>query len=246
MRGGTFAFIGDISEPAGRMAGRASGNAGPGYAGQFGSPEFFASARAGDERALRTMEKQGYGLAWKKQRRWASVEREVGKDSARYAPGWSAASLKPRGLLTGRRVYGMNRAMSNFHGATLKMGLGIGAAMALLQGATAPRGHMVSQLAAGTGATAGGMLGAAVGGLMLGLPGELIGGWVGGTAGEKVGAAVHAFTDIAHSAQHLNFGGHYQDTQEAFTMRQRAVQEMSTSLLNARQYLGKEAALLHQ
>jgi hypothetical protein len=28
-------------------------------------------------------------------------------------------------------------------------------------------------------------------------------------------------------------------------MRQRAAQEMSGSLLNARQYLGKEAALMH-
>jgi hypothetical protein len=40
-------------------------------------------------------------------------------------------------------------------------------------------------------------------------------------------------------------GGDYQDTQVAWTMRQRAAQEMSGSLLNARQYLGKEAALMH-
>jgi hypothetical protein len=40
-------------------------------------------------------------------------------------------------------------------------------------------------------------------------------------------------------------GGGYQDTQTAYTMRQRAAQELTGSLLNARPYLGKEAALMH-
>lgn len=46
--------------------------------------------------------------------------------------------------------------------------------------------------------------------------------------------------------QKVQFGGHYQDTQAAFTMRQLAVQEMSGSLLNARQYLGNEGFYFHR
>lgn len=45
--------------------------------------------------------------------------------------------------------------------------------------------------------------------------------------------------------QHLpNFGGQYQDTQRAATMRQAAVQQIQGSKLNARSALGGEAKLL--
>lgn len=47
--------------------------------------------------------------------------------------------------------------------------------------------------------------------------------------------------------QHLpNFGGQYQDTQRAMTMRQAAVQQIQGSKLNARSALGGEAKLLGQ
>jgi len=44
----------------------------------------------------------------------------------------------------------------------------------------------------------------------------------------------------------VQFGRGFVDNQEAYTMRQMAVQEMAGSLLNARQYLGNEAFFMHQ
>ncbi len=41
-------------------------------------------------------------------------------------------------------------------------------------------------------------------------------------------------------------GGNYQDFDAAYTMRQVAVREIGNSLSNARPYLGKEGALMHQ
>lgn len=43
-----------------------------------------------------------------------------------------------------------------------------------------------------------------------------------------------------------NVGGGYQDTQQAYTMRQRAVQAIQQSRMNARSVLGNEASLLHR
>lgn len=43
-----------------------------------------------------------------------------------------------------------------------------------------------------------------------------------------------------------NFGGQYQDTQQAYTMRQRGVQAMQASRMNARSVLGSEARSLHR
>jgi hypothetical protein len=77
-------------------------------------------------------------------------------------------------------------------------------------------------------------------------PDEIAGQIIGGTVGEKIGSTVAPLEELSHQAYHLNFGGNYEDTEVAWTMRQRAVQEMGSSALNARQYLGKEAALMHQ
>ena len=88
MAGGSIPIITDAFELVGRMAGRAVGNSGPGYEGQFGSPGFFAAAHVGDERALRTMEKKGYGLTWKLGPKWqTAVEKEILKDKARFEIG---------------------------------------------------------------------------------------------------------------------------------------------------------------
>jgi len=43
-----------------------------------------------------------------------------------------------------------------------------------------------------------------------------------------------------------NFGGNFQDTQQAYTMRQRGVQAMQQSRMNARSVLGSEARTLHR
>jgi hypothetical protein len=52
--------------------------------------------------------------------------------------------------------------------------------------------------------------------------------------------------EIGRQAQHSNFCGDYKDSEAAFTMRQRAVQEMGSSALNARRHLGSEAVMMHQ
>ena len=57
--------------------------------------------------------------------------------------------------------------------------------------------------------------------------------------------AVGKLEDEGRYARRFHFGGDYQDSQKAFTMRQRAEAEMSSSLLNARHQLGNEARLMH-
>ena len=51
--------------------------------------------------------------------------------------------------------------------------------------------------------------------------------------------------ELDQNVRRVNMGGDYHDTQVAWTMRQRATQEMAGSLRGARQYLRKEAALMH-
>jgi hypothetical protein len=104
---------------------------------------------------------------------------------------------------------------------------------------------MIKRGAEGIGMLTGQAMGGAVGGLLFGMPGEIAGQIIGGTVGEKIGSTLKPIEDLGHQAYHLNFGGEYHDTEIAYTQRQRAIQEMSTSCLNARQWLGKEAVLFH-
>jgi hypothetical protein len=78
-----------------------------------------------------------------------------------------------------------------------------------------------------------------------GLPGMAVGLVLDPVLKETVGKGLQALHDFGRNSSRLNTGGNYRDTQVACTMRQAAVQEMSHSLLNARQYLGREAAYLH-
>ena len=115
--------------------------------------------------------------------------------------------------------------------------------MAMLATGQAPTGHKVSTFAS----QAMPWMGFAVGQALSGNVGGMIGGVVGDMAIKSaVGKGLQAFMEFGHRSAQLETGGDYQDTEVAFTMRQRAAQEMSRSLLNARQYLGREAVLLHQ
>jgi hypothetical protein len=88
---------------------------------------------------------------------------------------------------------------------------------------------------------------------------DVVGGFLGGPIGQIVAQAtiapvlqtaiekpLEAFAGLNHRVTHLGMGGDYEDTELAYTMRQRAAMEMGSSLLNARQYLGLEAKLFHQ
>ena len=77
--------------------------------------------------------------------------------------------------------------------------------------------------------------------------GGVIGGGVTGLVGDKKArvATQRLVNAIAITRPRVRFGGNFKDSQPAFTMRQKAEQELGGSLLNARRYLGREAQLMH-
>lgn len=105
------------------------------------------------------------------------------------------------------------------------------------------------------GSTAGAVIGQAL--IPVPVVGALIGGLAGGIGGYNTGrdimdapamGAASLATSIHRTSmavRRLSFGVDFRDNASAHTMRQRAVQEMSGSLLNARQYLGNESMFLH-
>ena len=145
------------------------------------------------------------------------------------------------GAVFGRPVKGLGVGLSHLKGiGYFATGAGI------LESALAPRGHKMSGFAGGVGRTAGFAVGDIIGNTIAGP----IGGFVLGSLTEKVGGAVgdavQMFNDFNRTIKHINMGGNYEDSRVAYTMRQRAAQEMGTSVMNARAWLGKEAVLMHQ
>ena len=57
---------------------------------------------------------------------------------------------------------------------------------------------------------------------------------------------VRAVTDLGRQIRHLEFGGHYTDTETAQRLRMQAFYEMSGATSAARRYLGQEAYFLHR
>jgi hypothetical protein len=87
------------------------------------------------------------------------------------------------------------------------------------------------------------------------IPGSLAGGPIGGALTEavlsaplerKIKAGINSFIDAGRDRNRLHMGGGYVDSEPAYTMRQRAAQEIGRGLMNARQHLGNEAMLYHQ
>lgn len=111
---------------------------------------------------------------------------------------------------------------------------------------------------ANIGTAGGAMIGATIGSALLPIGGTLVGGLIGGIGGYIAGESVigdfamdrgQMFSAAAVSAsakRKVQFGSNFRDTQQAYTMRQVAVQEMAGSLLNARQYLANEASFFHR
>ena len=113
--------------------------------------------------------------------------------------------------------------------------------LAAFMAGMAPKGH---KLSSGAGQMAP-MLGSAIGTLFGGMPGAIIGGFAGDALAQSaLGTGMQWLHDFDQSRRKLGMGGDYVDTQTAFTMRARASQQLSGSLLNARHWLGKEAALM--
>lgn len=232
-------LFGDIFEASARVAGRKKDD-GPRWEGVAPSDEFFAAARHGDSSALNTLKDKYYGTSWKRGFH-SSVEAEMWKGADRGF----FRKIVPRGALTGYKHYGLGRAAATVSRGSLKVGGLMALPFTALAMGSAERGKMGNALVKSAGETVGGFAGAAAGAFLLGLPGELIGGWAGSEIGGLIEKPMQMAQDYYKQSHHLNFGGDYQDTEAAYTQRQRAVQEMGRSALNARQWPGKEALLLH-
>lgn len=152
----------------------------------------------------------------------------------------------PGGAIFGRPIKGLSLGMSHLHANFGPMGLGLGALATGLEILSAPKRHKLSALVGGLGKAAGfgigDVLGTIAGGPVIGM----LSGLLGTEAGGLIGTGFQMFSEFNRNMRHLNTGGDYQDTEVAYTMRQRAAQEMAGSVMNARQYLGKEALLMHQ
>jgi hypothetical protein len=59
-------------------------------------------------------------------------------------------------------------------------------------------------------------------------------------------AVTNALIGVTAPARDVNFGGNYQDTMAAATMRQRGVQAINNSVMNSRSVLGQEARLMNR
>lgn len=110
----------------------------------------------------------------------------------------------------------------------------------------APRGHVASTFMASGLGNAFMLPASALGGLVGGPVGEIVAGIAGYYLGDKIGHSYQAVVEAGQQLRRFNAGGDYRDSEVAYTMRQRASLELSSSLLNARQYLGKEALMFHE
>ena len=112
------------------------------------------------------------------------------------------------------------------------------------------------------GGFAGSLIGAGIGSLVAPGIGTVVGGIIGGIGGafggaasggalfggitKNLGLAARSIVRTARAVDTVQFGGNFVDSRAAHTMRQRAVQDMSGSMMNARQFLGNEAIFLHE
>jgi hypothetical protein len=125
---------------------------------------------------------------------------------------------------------------------------------------TARKGNLIgagvsaagAEVAAAVGYTTGAAAGSIIGSFILPIIGTEVGAIVGGGIGSlvsdrKARTAIQKLYNFAEvSRPRVRFGGNFKDSQPAYTMRQKAEQELGASLLNARRYLGREAQLMHQ
>ena len=140
------------------------------------------------------------------------------------------------------------------------MTLALGAADVSISTGTAKRGAAAgsavsagaAQVAGIAGFSVGRAVGAAVGTMILPGVGTWVGSIIGGGAGSMIGdklarsGTMRTVNLMTASRPRVRFGGNFKDTAPAYTMRQKAEQELGSSLLNARRYLGREAQLMHQ
>ena len=125
-----------------------------------------------------------------------------------------------------------------------------GGARGLGAGFGAAGGGITGTILGGAIGSIGGPIGTAIGAVVGGITGSVIGESVGGRMlngpARQLGLGARALVRTSRAVDRAQFGGGFVDTRGAYTMRQRAVQDMSSSMLNARQFLGNEAIFLHE
>lgn len=142
----------------------------------------------------------------------------------------------PTGLsedYVGGAVYGGTKGIGAGIGGAVG-GIGLGVAGGVLGAMTGPFALFMSPLLAFLGGVAGNFIGESAGGALLNDPAR------------RLGMAAQAISRTSRAVDRIQFGGNFVDSRAAYTMRQHAVQEMSGSMLNARQFLGNEAIFLHE
>ena len=133
------------------------------------------------------------------------------------------------------------------YGGTKGAGTAVGGFTGMLAGTAIGAG--IGSIIPGAGTVAGGLIGGAIGigGSIAGaLAGEAIGGALINSPARTLGLGARAIARTARAVDRVQFGGSFVDSQGAYTMRQRAVSDMSGSMMNARQFLGNEAIFLHE
>lgn len=133
-------------------------------------------------------------------------------------------------------------------GATKGVGTAVGGAVGGIGGFALGAG-IGTMIAPGVGTIAGGIIGGVISlATTLGgsIAGEMLGSALMQGPARQLGLGARAITKTARAVDRIQFGGNFVDSRGAYTMRQRAVSDMSGSMLNARQYLGNEAIFLHE
>lgn len=153
--------------------------------------------------------------------------------------------VKNRGILSsGSPSTRLKAGVRDMYMAGLKGTLFLTLPYAAFEGATAPKGkkvtHAAASLIANTAVPAlGGVFGGPIGTLVAGST-------VAPVVERGLDRTLDAFAGFNRQVTRVRMGGDFEDTQQLYTMRQRAAAELGSSLLNARQILGREAAFMHQ
>jgi hypothetical protein len=82
------------------------------------------------------------------------------------------------------------------------------------------------------------------------LTAAILGNALAGYADVRLGSSfikqIRLFTGLHKRIRHLEMGGNYRDTESAQRQRFLAIQDMNSSMIPSRRYLGQEALLMHR
>lgn len=132
--------------------------------------------------------------------------------------------------------------------AALPAGLALAAPLVLYSASRAARGEKLADASANSLSYIGvpaltTVLGAMTGNPLLGLAFGFLPAW---GLDRRLNRAFRTFSALDRQVHRLECGGAYRDTLANFSLRRRALSDMSGAMANSRRHLGNEALLLHQ